>query len=868
MYSRKNIYKYYFKQLLFSLLLLVSAINATAVVAQGAVTTIKGTVTDAATKEALIGVSVFVPGTSIGTSTDFEGNYQIQTNQSINKVQFSYLGYQTVIMDVLPGQEQSLHVKLETGAKQLSEVVVVGKKRKVKYSNKNNPAVDLIREIVANKDKNRPEQYDYVQYERYEKTQMSLVNTPEKLKRNILLRKYDFITSNLDTTVIEGKAILPFYMQEEIKQQYYRKDPEANKTVVKAEKKVEFGEFVDNKGMAAYMQHMYQDVDIYENNITLLTNQFLSPIADMAPTFYKFYLRDTVTTETGQQLAKLQFEPRNPTAFMFTGEMYVTLDGTYAVQSVEMSVSKGVSINWVRDLKVNLDFERNPDGRYHLSKSELKVDFGLTQNSDMGFYGERVVSFKDFEINQPQPASLYEGEAVVRMENAVAQDESYWQASRHDSLSAVEVTTYTNIDSLVNLKSFQRTMDWATALIAGYKRMGPNIEIGPLNTFYSFNPVEGFRLRFGGRTTDNFSKKLMLETYAAYGFKDEEWKYYVGGSYSLTDRSIWEFPVRAIRANYQKDTKIPGQELQFVQEDNILLSIKRGENDKWLYNETFHVDYLHEFENHFSYKIGFKNWRQSPAGSLQYIRAAETGSDEQPLGINSLTTSEASLELRWAPNEQFFQGKLYRTPIANKYPVFTLRATAGIEGLFDSHYEYQNVALNIYKRFYLSQLGYSDVVTEGGYTFGQVPFPLLTIHRANQTYSYQLQSYNLMNFLEFVSDQYASVHIDHTFNGFIFNKIPLLKKTKLREFVTFKALYGKVRAENLPENNPDLLRFPTFEDGRRATYTLENRPYMEASVGIGNIFNFFRIDLVKRLTYLDNPHVSEFGIRGRFKFDF
>lgn len=866
MFSNRNRYTVYLYRLLCFLLLAVAGVYTQPVMAQG-LTTIKGTVRDAATNEALIGVSVFIPGTSTGTSTDYEGNFQIRTNQIVNKIQFSYLGYQTATLAVTPGQEQTLAVKLQTDAKVLNEVVVVGKKRKVHYSNKNNPAVDLIREIVANKPKNRPENYDYVQYEQYEKTQMSLVNTPEKLKRNLLLRKYDFITSNIDTTVLAGRAVLPFFIQEELTEHYYRKSPQAHKTVVQAEKKVDFGEFVDNKGIMAYMQHMYQDVDIYENNITILTNQFLSPIADMAPTFYKFYLKDTVTVDGGQQLARLQFEPRNPSSFMFTGSLYVTLDGTYAVQSVEMEVSKGVSINWVRDLKINLDFEKNPDGRYHLSRSGLKADFGLTQNSDMGFYGERVVSFKDYKVNEAQPASHYEGDAVVRVLQA-GLGEEFWQASRHDSLSAVELNTYTNIDSLVNMKSFRRTMDWGTALIAGYKRAGSRIEIGPINTFYSFNPVEGFRLRFGGRTTNHFSKKVMLETYTAYGFKDEKWKNYLGGTYSLTDRSIWEFPVRAIRVSYQKDTSIPGQELQFVQEDNFLLSFKRGDNDKWLYNETYNIDYLREFENHMSYRIGFRNWKQAPAGSLLYLQVGDATGEDETVALQQLTTTETSLELRWAPNEQFLQGKIYRTPVASRHPVFTLRAAAGIKGTFGGQFEYQKVALNVNKRFYLSQLGYSDVVTEGGYTFGQVPFPLLTVHRANQSYSYQLQSYNLMNFLEFVSDQYASVHIDHSFNGFIFNKVPLIKKTKLREFVTFKALYGKVRDENRPYENPGLLQFPTDANGLPITYTLENKPYMEASVGIGNIFNFFRVDLVKRLTYLDHPNVSELGIRGRFKFDF
>jgi hypothetical protein len=224
--------------------------------------------------------------------------------------------------------------------------------------------------------------------------------------------------------------------------------------------------------------------------------------------------------------------------------------------------------------------------------------------------------------------------------------------------------------------------------------------------------------------------------------------------------------------------------------------------------------------------------------------------------------------LRWAPGEQFYQGKSYRIPIPNRYPILTFRVISGVKGLFNSEFNYQNVGINIYKRVYLSQFGYSDVVLEGGRIFGKVPFPLLAIHRANQTYSYQLQAYNLMNFLEFVSDQYVSLNIDHYFNGFIFNKIPLLKKLKWREVATFKILYGSIRNENNPLYNTDQLVLPVTEDGVPATYSLQKEPYIEASVGIANIFKLLRIDVVKRLSYYDHPNVSTWGIRGRFKFDF
>lgn len=406
-------------------------------------------------------------------------------------------------------------------------------------------------------------------------------------------------------------------------------------------------------------------------------------------------------------------------------------------------------------------------------------------------------------------------------------------------------------------------MDYGTLLLAGYKAAGPNYEIGPANAFYSFNPVEGFRLRFGGRTTPKFNNSLYFENYVAYGFKDEKWKYFLSGTYSLNHKSIYQYPLNFLRLSFQHDTKIPGQELQFVQEDNFLLSFKRGKNDKWLYNDIFKAEYVREFAKNFAVTLGFKNWKQTPAGAITYTKQ---GYNQEV--VHDITTSELSAELRWAPHEQFYQGKVYRIPIINKYPVFKLRYIAGIKGLMNGEYNYQNLNLNISKRFYLSQFGYTDLSAEGGYIFGKVPFPLLTIHRANQTYSYQLNSYNMMNFMEFVSDHYAALNVDHYFNGFLFNKVPLLKKLKLREIVTGKILFGGVRDENNPNINTSTLKFPQYSDGVSSTYTLGKQPYAEVSFGVANIFKLIRVDLVKRLTYLNNPEVSQWGIRTRVKFDF
>jgi hypothetical protein len=267
--------------------------------------------------------------------------------------------------------------------------------------------------------------------------------------------------------------------------------------------------------------------------------------------------------------------------------------------------------------------------------------------------------------------------------------------------------------------------------------------------------------------------------------------------------------------------------------------------------------------NHLSYTLGFMNWKQEPAGSIVYSKL-ENGST---VNVNKLITSEFSGELRWAPHEQFYQGKVYRIPIINKYPIFTFRLIAGLKNLMNSQYNYQNINARYEQRIYLSQLGYSDVVLEGGYIFGRLPYPLMTIHRANQTYAYQLNSFNLMNFQEFVSDHFVSVNIDHHFNGLFFNRVPLLKKLKLREVVSAKILYGGVRAENDPLKDPTLIKYPTV-DGLPTTFALDKTPYIEGSVGIANIFKLIRVDLVKRFNYLDHQYVASLGIRARFKFDF
>ena len=476
----------------------------------------------------------------------------------------------------------------------------------------------------------------------------------------------------------------------------------------------------------------------------------------------------------------------------------------------------------------------------------------------------RVITYKNYITNKPRPDTAYQNQEQAVPDEAKQRNDQFWRQNRLDTLSTAESKIYKNIDSLRNLATYKRALTVLTILLGGYESTGP-FEIGPIGTFYSFNPVEGFRLRLGGRTTPAFSKRYYFETYAAYGFKDERWKYFLSGTYSLNDRSIYKFPQDYIKASVQHDIIIPGEDLQFVAEDNFFLSFKRGTDLKYLYDNSYRLNYIHEYENHFSYSFGINRLTQSPAGSLYFIN---TDNNNQMHVINDLVTTAFTVGLRYAPHEQFYQGKINRISISNKYPVISLDYSAGIKNVFGGQYNYQKLTGRIDKRFYLSQLGYADVTVEAERIFGQVPYPLLTIYRANQAYTYQIYSYNLMNFLEFVSDHNESINIDQHFNGFFFNKIPLFKKLKWREVVSLKAIFGGLSSENNPSLHPSLYQFSVTGTGQPITYPLGSTPYAEASVGIQNIFKIIRVDLVRRLTYLDHPDITKWGIRTMLKYDF
>ncbi len=821
-------------------------------------TSIHGRVTDSLTATPLPYASVQVEGEELGTRTDIDGFFFYQTKNKPRKIRITYVGYKPYTVKITPGENNELTIKMVEETFGIKEVTV----RPKKYSRRNNPAIDLIEEVFKHKDDNRKEGLEYYSFEKYEKLQFDLNNINDKFRNKWYFNKFRFVFNNVDTNKVNNKVALPFYLRERLSNVYYRKNPSATKEYQLGEHQTALRQEydVDSDGISKYLSSMYEDVDIYKPNIDLLGTQFVGPLSAIATAYYRFYIIDTLEVG-GEKFADIFFAPKNKTDLAFMGNMLVALDSSYAVRKVVMGISKQINLNWITDLRIEQEYNFFGAGdkrRLLLTTDAITMDFNiLKQSTGRSMLAHKTVSYNNYVLNQPLPDSLFLGTLkLIKTKDQIPKDG--WPALRHVPLTTREQGVNVMMDSIQRVPTFRRVMLVSTIATSGFVKFGW-FEAGSLSTFYSFNDIEGNRMRFGGRTNQKLVKSLILNGYAAYGSKDKKWKWNGVATWSFNHKAPRLYPNNQMILSYQNDIRAPGVDVSNWSPDNLFLSFQRGSNQRMQYQRTIRGEYLREFRGGLAYNPSF-SWREySPAGLLRYDY--QTPGDSAFFQKSTVVTSEAGISLRFAPNEQFYQGTVYRYQIPTASPVFTLSYKAGVKGIMGSEYNYHKLVFTFIKNFYIAPLGNLQISTEAGRTFGQVPFPLLDIHRANQSYQFDWYSYNLMNFMEFASDKYIALTAHHNLNGFILNKIPLIKKLKLREVSSFKLLWGGLDNRNRPSAENGLLLFPKDDNGATYIHTLEKKPYMEASVGVVNIFKILRIDYLWRLSYTDLPNVDNWGVR-------
>ncbi len=846
------------------LLVITGLIVAIGSISSQDVTIITGKVVDKFNKQALPFVDVYFKESNVGASTDLDGLFRIDTRYATDSITATFIGYKPVTVAIQKNvRKQTINFELASSSIVIEGAVVTAKNKR--YRKKNNPAVELIKKVMDNKSENRLKGQDYYSFSKHETIELDVNNLTDQLKEKKVMQSMDFIFDYIDTSEVNGKLFLPIFLKETIADVYYRKRTNTEKQHRKAVRYTEFDDLIDDKSIDGITDVLYQDVDIYDNRIFILGSQFQSPLARVGIDFYRYYIKDTISYK-GDSVIVMNFIPKNKLTKGFTGEMYIAHQDNYFVKKVELGIINGISLNFVRDLKIEQEYERF-DKSFVLVKDKITVDYSLSENG-LGFYGNKDVVYKDYSFDPPEDEGVFSGpDNIVDAPDTYERDESYWAMNRFEPLEENKLKAYEMIDSLNNNPTFKKIKFGVKILTTGYIPAGI-IDIGPLPTFFSANQVEGARFKLAAETSHSWNQKMRLGGYTAYGLKDKRYKYSMFGIYSFTD-DFKANPRKYIYLEHANDVNFPGVDLDFIKGDNVLLSIRRGIADKMIFNRFTKFEYVNE-GGYFDYTFTLRKDERKPHGNL--VLPFLDG--DTPSTLNEINSVEAGFTLRFAPNEQFLQGRQYRTPVFTKFPVLTVSYRAGLKVL-GGEYSYHRVSANLFKKFNLSVFGHSLFEIEGGKIFGKdLPYILLEIPRANQTYAYQLRSYNMMNFMEFATDQYLETSIQHFFAGFFTYRIPLIKKLKLREVVSAKLIYGRFTDKNNPELNPQLPQFQSNVDGIPETYSLAGTPYIEVSAGLYNIFKIFRVDIVKRLTYLDNPSIPELfgvkgmGIRARFKVDF
>lgn len=785
-------------------------------------TRVRGSVTDAKTGEVLPLVNIFFKGTTVGMTTDFDGNYVIETREDVSELQASFVGYITQTVKINKGAFNTVDFKLEPQTFDLEEV---------KVTPGENPAHAILRNVSKNKPKNSPSALSEYFCRTYTKMELDLTNIKPGFKNKKLQQNFGFIFEHMDTSVITGKAYLPVMISEASADYYYRKSPALSREIVKASR---ISGIEEDYTLAQFTGHLHVNVNLYDNYIDIFEVRFASPLSDHGLMFYKYYLVDSLNIE-GRKTYKIRFHPKSFSTPVLDGE--VNIDSTtWALQSAHVKMMKGLNINWIRHLVIDNENQLVDDSVWFPKQDKIFADFSIVMSDSakmVSFLGHRQVDYSDVKLNPGIPKEVQKMDHNVIINNDVLKnDDQYWNTIRPFALSDKEKKIYGMVDSIKNVPLYQNIYDLVNLVLGGYYNT-KYVEYGPYYKLLSFNKQEGCRFQLGARTTTDFSKKIRLFGYGAYGTKDERLK--GGGGF---DYSFRELPTSRLTVSFKHDVVQLGAGMNAFTEGNILSSIfSRGDNDRLSMVNQLDINFEQEWRQGIANTLGVQ---VRDIFSCDYVPFIKPEGQIMP----SIQSTIVRLNTRLSKNEIVIRKPFDKYSLGSDYPILGVDLAMGVKGLFKNDYEFYRIVGSINYNLPISPIGTSEMVLTGGKIIGKVPYPLLKLHEGNATYFYDPYAFSCMNYYEFASDTWLSFFYEHHFKGFFLGKIPLMKKLKWREVFIFKGLIGTLADKNngALENTDAVLRFPL---GMGSV----SKPYFETGIGIENIFRLFRVDAIWRLTH-------------------
>ncbi len=790
--------------------------------------------------------SVFFKDSREGVITDENGIFYFESEQNYTTLVVLFEGYEKREIPLKPGLNQNLKITLKEN-EQLKEIVI----HTGKTSKKDNPALDILRKIWERRRKNGLKMFKQYQYEKYEKVEFDLNTIDSAFMKSKVFKGMEFVFNQIDTSKISGKTFLPIFINETLSEVYGDNETKKTKEITTANKNSGLG---SGDGVNTFIKDLYADYDIYDNYLKFFDKDFVSPLSRTGINVYNYVLSDSMYIDN-KWCYNIVYYPRRKNELTFKGDFWVN-DTTFAIKKINLEASKSANINWVKEIYIEQEFEVMNDSVFLLTRDYMMSDFSFSKKEESkGVYGKRTSLFKNHQFDKKKEDKFFKEEVNFYDNSVFNKSDEFWEENRFENLNKNEAGIYKMLDTLKEVPRFKRIYNLASILGSGYIEIPKwKMDFGPIFSTFGYNDVEGQRIRFGGRTYFGSNDTWRIQGYTAYGFKDNKFKYGISGKWMVNKKNRI-----ILSAGNRRDVEQIGVSLT-TSNDVLGRSFasssffSSGTNNKLtsvnLTTFGFEIEPVKNltFQTNLSYRT-----LQSASNqfSLDYYTDAT-----QTTTKSEVKQSEINFVTEFTPKRRTVGYGVERMEVDNNYARLFLSYSQGLKGVMNSDFDYQKLQFYYRQPVLIGGFGRLFSTLEVGKTFGQVPLGLMGVIPGNQSYFIIDNTYNLLDYYDFVADEYASLHFEHHFNGRLFSRVPLLRKLNWREIVGIKGVYGTVSDEN------------RFINASGLVYRAPEDIYWEYHAGIGNIFKVLRIDFAWRGSYLDIPDANKFTVKASFGFYF
>jgi len=802
------------------------------------------------TGEPVAFANVIFKNSTVGTTTDDNGNFYMESDSTHDKLEISFIGYETQDILLESRITYNMRITMLEGNQQLKEVVIYAGKQ----SKKNNPAIDILRKIWSKKRVNGLRKFKQYQYDKYEKVEFDLNTIDSALMKKKIFKGMEFVFQDLDTSRITGKTYLPIFLNETFAKVYGDNLTQTEKEDVLGNRNSGFD---NNQAIIAFVEDLYQDYDVYNNYLKFFDKSFTSPLSKTGIDTYNYVLRDSAFIDN-KWCYNITYYPRRKNELTFKGDFWVN-DSTYAIKNINLEVTKSANINWVKEIYIEQDFDVVSDSVFLLKRDYMLTDFSFRKKEESkGVYGKRTTVYGDYQFDIEKPKEFYKTKSNAYDPLVMNRDSIFWENNRLETLNKDEQGIYKLLDTLKTVPKFKSIYNIASILASGYIEIDKwNLDIGDVFSTFGYNDAEGVRIRAGARTFTGQNDPWRLEGYMAYGFMDQKVKHGFSAKFLLDKKSRL-----MISGGNRRDVEQLGLSLTSTN-DVLGRSVASssvftvGSNDR-LTNINLSTANL-EIEPITNFRVRVGSSYRTLSSALPDAFNLDYVDPDSPTGISSeVKQFDINTLIVYTPGKRTIGYGVERYDINDTYSTLLLNYTRGFEGFLESDFAYSKLQFSYSQPWQLGGFGRLYSTVEVGKTFGEVPLSLLNVVPGNQTLFTIYNTFHNLNFYEFVTDTYTSVHLEHNFNGRLFSRLPLIRKLNLREFIGVRGVWGELSPENIALSNPTNIPLQAPTD----------KIYWEYSIGVGNIFKFFRIDFNFRGNYLDNPDARSFGVTGEFGFHF